>query len=101
MGPGGFGFATRQCRTCDFLARTARERDALWTFRDQHCNQPFVPDSDETTMQLNDIWSSAFPGEQRSDIPRSEASPTAADQIPSDSWKQLGFQCSDPRKDVR
>ena len=31
----------------------------------------------------------------------SQALISTSDQVTSESWKQLGFQCSDPRKDVR
>lgn len=65
------------------------DRNALWTLRDDHCNMPVVRDSVETDRLLQDIWNSAFPDEP---ILRA---------LPSQNWKRLGFQGTDPRTDVR
>ena len=51
-----------------------------------------VPDSEETTMQLNDIWSSAFPGEERSGATKSEASRAATETLaPADGSERLSY----------
>lgn len=103
LGPSGLGLLTKPCPSCDFLARTVNERDALWELRERHCNIAFVPESDEAAQLLRRIWTAAFPDEAvaPAELSGKRQSLTACGQLRSESWKRLGFQSADPRTDVR
>lgn len=93
FGPSGLGLMSRTCscgaksEPLGTLWRLGGE--TVWELRSRHCNVAFDPECGETERMLRDVWAVVFPDEP------------LGDKLTSPRWKDIGFQSSDPRTDIR